>query len=212
VDVKTFIPSTARAAGNFGYAEFVNNPYAKARGLEILISREKHEWLNGSISYTLMNAEGLSQDARQGLEYYQWGFQTPPKLFPLSWDQRHTIKVTVNASLPWESELAILWKFNTGRPYTNYPTLDGFTALDPKMKFVPNNARMADVSILDIKATKRFEIADAVRLTFFLDMRNVLDRRNVVWMDASGRIGGELGDLSAWDYPRRVRVGLTVEY
>jgi outer membrane receptor protein involved in Fe transport len=211
VDVKTFIPSTARAAGNFGYAEFVNNPYAKARGLEILISREKHEWLNGSISYTLMNAEGLSQDARQGLEYYQWGFQTPPKLFPLSWDQRHMIKVTVNAHLPWQSDLSLLWKFNTGRPYTYYPTLDGFTALDPKMKFVPNNARMADVSVLDIKATKRIQIADAVRLTLFLDMRNVLDRRNVVWMDASGRIGGELGDLSASGYPRRTRIGMTVE-
>jgi outer membrane receptor for ferrienterochelin and colicin len=212
VDVKTFIPSTARAAGNFGFAEFVNNPFAKAQGVEFLIAREKHEWLTGSISYTFMTAEGLSQDARQGLTYYEWGFAPPPKLFPLSWDQRHSLKVIVNAKLPWEADLAVLWTFSTGRPYTFYPTLDGYTPLDSTLKFVPNNARMPDVSNLEIKASKRIHVTDELLLICFLDMRNVFDRRNVLWMDSSGRIGGELGDISAWDTPRRARLGLRMEF
>jgi len=80
------------------------------------------------------------------------------------------------------------------------------------LKFVPNNARMPDVSNLEIKASKRIHVTDELLLICFLDMRNVFDRRNVLWMDSSGRIGGELGDISAWDTPRRARLGLRMEF
>ncbi len=212
IDVKTFVPSIARIAGDYGFAEFVNNPYARATGVEFLLSRETHDFLTGSISYTLMSAEGLSQDARQGLDYYQWGFEPPPKLFPLSWDQRHTIKVIANFRLPWETELSALWTYNTGRPYTFYPTYDGFTPLDSTMKFVPNNARLSDVNDLDIKAAKHFQYSQDLRITLFVDVRNLFNHRNARWSDSSGRIGGELGDLSAWDPYRRTRLGLRVEF
>jgi outer membrane receptor protein involved in Fe transport len=208
IDVKTFIPTTARAAGDFGYAEFVNNPFARVQGVEAMISRDGDPVLNGSVSYTLMAAEGLSEDSRQGLTYYQWGFAPPPKLYPLSWDQRHTVKLIANAHLPWTIDFSAVWTYASGRPYTYYPTLDGFTPLDSTQRFVPNNARMESVSELDVKVSKRWDISDALSLLFYVDARNVFDQKNVRWVDSSGEVGGELGDITAWGYPRRVRIGL----
>lgn len=211
VDVKTFIPSLARTAGDYGFAEFVNNPYARATGMELTVMKQGEADITGSLSYTYMAAEGLSQDAQQGLEYYQWGFPAPAKLFPLSWDQRHTVKAILNLKLPLETDLSVLWNFASGRPYTFYPTYDGFTPLDSTLKFVPNNSRLSNVSTVDIKASKRFRFSEDVVLLLFVDARNVLNRRNPRWSDSSGRIGGELEDLSAWDSPRRVRIGVKAE-
>jgi outer membrane receptor protein involved in Fe transport len=212
VDVKTFIPSNARIAGDYGFAEFVNNPYAKAVGIELMIAREKGSWLTGSLSYTLMEAEGLSQDARQGLSYYQWGLATPARLFPLSWDQRHSIKLIANMSLPWDVNVNVNWSFHTGRPFTYYPTTDGFTSLDSTLKFQPNNQRIADYSQVDVKASKTFAaLSDFFRLTLFMDIRNLFNKENVLWVDSSGKIGGELGDISAYGQPRRASIGLRLE-
>lgn len=212
IDIKTFVPGTARAAGDYGFAEFVNYQYARAQGLELMISRERHKLLTGSVSYTFMTVDGLSDDARQGLTYYQWGYPSPPKLYPLSWDQRHTVKFIANFALPWQTALSLLWAYSSGRPYTYYPTYDGFTPLDSTMRFTPNNARMPDVHLVDVKASKRFRLGDFGTLAFYVDIRNLLDTRNVVWMDSNGNVGGELSDVSAWGYPRRVRLGLRLEF
>jgi len=212
IDIKTFVPGTARAAGDYGFAEFVNYQYARAQGLELMISRERHELLTGSISYTFMAVDGLSDDARQGLTYYQWGYPSPPKLYPLSWDQRHMVKLIANFALPWQTDLSLLWAYSSGRPYTYYPTYDGFTPLDSTMTFTPNNARMPDAHVVDVKASKRFRLGDFSTLAFYVDIRNLLDTRNVVWMDSNGKVGGELSDVSAWGYPRRVRLGLRLEF
>ncbi|MBX2991300.1 MAG: TonB-dependent receptor [Bacteroidetes bacterium] len=212
IDVKTFIPSNARIAGDYGFAEFVNNPYAKATGLELTIAREKRSWLTGSLSYTIMQAEGLSQDARQGLSYYQWGLQIPARLFPLSWDERHNIKLVANMSLPWDVNININWSFHSGRPFTYYPTTDGFTPLDSTIKFQPNNRSMTEYSQVDVKASKTFaSLTDFFRLTVFVDVRNLLNKENVLWVDSSGKIGGELGDISAFSQPRRTTIGVRLE-
>ncbi|MBI5474606.1 MAG: TonB-dependent receptor [Ignavibacteriae bacterium] len=211
VDVKTFVPANARIAGDYGFAEFVNNPYAKARGVELSIARKKEAILTGSLSYTLMQAEGLSQDAKQGLSYYQWGLATPARMFPLSWDQRHTIRMIANVALPWDINVSLNWSFHTGRPYTHYPTVDGFTPIDSTLKFMANNERVADYSLLDLKATKTFNsVLDLFALTLYVDARNVFNKANVLWVDSSGKIGGELGDVSAVNQPRRVNVGIRV--
>jgi hypothetical protein len=126
----------------------------------------------------------------------------------LSWDQRHTVKLIANAHLPWTIDFSAVWTYASGRPYTYYPTLDGFTPLDSTQRFVPNNARMESVSELDVKVSKRWDISDALSLLFYVDARNVFDQKNVRWVDSSGEVGGELGDITAWGYPRRVRIGL----
>ena len=49
-------------------------------------------------------------------------------------------------------------------------------------------------------------------MTLYMDCRNVLNERNVAWMDSNGRIGGELGDPSGYHIGRRTSLGLKVEF
>ncbi|MBC7185419.1 MAG: hypothetical protein H5U38_00135 [Calditrichaeota bacterium] len=49
-------------------------------------------------------------------------------------------------------------------------------------------------------------------VTAYLDVRNLLDRYNVLWIASDGRIGGELHDPSAWDVGRRINVGVRIAF
>ncbi|MDP2207338.1 MAG: TonB-dependent receptor [Bacteroidota bacterium] len=220
IDTKTLIPLNSRYAGDFGFAEYVNNPYAEANGLELSVSREHGEYLNGTISYTYMVAKGLSEYVNQSLNYAQWGFALFPKPFYLSWDQRHTVKGNIEFSLPSDLFINVLFQFNTPKPYTHYPTKDGFnppaSSKDSTLikSFIPNNARMKDFSNIDIKASKKivFGFMKNMKLYVYVDFRNVLNAKNVRWVDSNGRIGGELDDPSAYYQPRRTRAGIRLEF
>lgn len=213
IDAKTFIATDSKVAGDYGFAEFVNNPYAEARGVELVLSRNRGGIVTGSVSYTFMEAMGLSESATQGLNYRQWGFTPANTLFYLSWDQRHTIKVNATFHLPLGIEANTFLHSFTGRPYTYYPSRDGFTPTNPNQVFIPNNERMNGYTNLDVKFTKSFsfDYARSTDVTFFVDVRNALDKRNVKWMDSSGKIGGELEDPSGFYIGRRTRTGMSVE-
>jgi hypothetical protein len=159
-----------------------------------------------------MVTEGTSDNATQGIQYAQWGFPVAEMPFPLSWDQRHTVKLDAEGKLPWDVEGNLVVLYNSPRPYTFYPTRDGFTPTDPQKVFVPNNKRMEDVLIVNMKLSKQFTIVDGFVTTLYADARNLLNRKNVRWIDSNGRIGGELGDPGAFYDPRRIRVGIQVKF
>ncbi|HTX17014.1 MAG TPA: TonB-dependent receptor [Bacteroidota bacterium] len=213
IDSKTFLPTDSKYAGDYGFAQYVNNSYADVDGAEIVVSRDRGELLTGDISYSYMTAQGISDNANEGLNLLQWGFAPILAPYYLSWDQRHTLKVDAAIHLPEEIVCRTFFQFHTGRPYTYYPTKDGFTPLDSTLAFIPNNARMPSYSSLDIKISKPIHLnyARFLDLVLFIDARNVLNSKNVRWMDSSGRIGGELGDPGAYYVGRRIRGGVTAE-
>jgi len=211
IDSKTFLPSKARAAGDYGYAEYVNNAFANAEGLEFVLSRHRDEKLSGSISYSLMRTEGVSDYVNQGLNLHQWGFPVLNEPYPLSWDQRHTLKVVIDAQLPWDFQCNVVWTYNSGRPYTYFPTRDGFTAEDTTRAFIPNNARLLGNSVVNIKFSRKFSIGNIASLQLYGDIRNLFNIKNARWADANGHIGGQLNDPSAYYDPRRVSIGLRYE-
>jgi hypothetical protein len=214
IDSKTLIPFDSKSGGDFGFAAYVNNATADASGFELVLSKEHSEELSGSISYTYMITEGMSEGANQAINYAQWGFPVYPKPFPLSWDQRHAFKIDADFVLPYGIQgNAIVW-YNTPRPYTYYPTRDGFTPLDTIHVFIPNNKRMSDVFFVNLKMSKKLTLGvdGSYVLTLYIDARNLLNNRNVRWMDSGGRIGGELGDPSAYYDPRRIRIGAKLEF
>ncbi|HEY4643576.1 MAG TPA: TonB-dependent receptor, partial [Bacteroidota bacterium] len=212
IDTKTLIPSKARIAGDYGFAEYVNSPEANTTGAEIVFSRERGRFVTGSLSYTLMKVEGAADFANQGLNYFEWGFPLFPREYPLSWDQRHTVKVIAELELPFDVTANVVAQYHSGRPYTFYPTKDGFSPLDTTLIFTPNNARMRDSKLVDVKVYKGFTLGSGrTRFWLYLDVRNLLDAKNVRWVDSNGRVGGELTDPSAYGEPRRTRVGIRVE-
>ena len=213
IDSKTLIPFDSKSAGDYGFASYVNNATASSSGLEFVLSKENSEALSGSVSYSYMVTEGMSEAADQAINYSQWGFPVYPRPFPLSWDQRHTFKVDADFLLPWSIQGNAVVLYNSPRPYTYYPTRDGFTPIDPSRVFIPNNRRMSDVLFVNLKLSKRFKIhsTDRTFYTVYIDARNLMNKLNVRWMDSGGRIGGELGDPSAYYDPRRIRVGVKLE-
>ncbi len=213
IDTKTFIPGDSKLAGNFGFAEFVNTPYADATGLEVVVTRERGDLLTGELSYTFMVAEGVSASAEDGFYIAQYGLPPAIREFPLSWDQRHTVKLsTVVLPFP-DVSLNLVTQWNTGRPYTLYPTATGFERVDGG-RFFQNNARMSNYFNIDVKVAKTFTFSwwPQARLVLYADIRNVTNQQNVRWVDSNGRVGGELGDPSGYYIGRRTNLGLQLDF
>ncbi len=211
IDAKTLLPSESRVAGDYGYAEYVNNAFADAEGLEFVLSRQREDHLSYSISYSLMRTEGVSDYVNQNINLQQWGFPLVNQPYPLSWDQLHTLKISVDAQLPFGIDMNALWSYNSGRPYTYYPTKNGYTAVDSSIAFIPNNARLPSNNTLNVKFTKRFRINDLMGLSIYGDIRNFFNTMNARWADSNGKIGGQLGDPSAYYDPRRFSIGFRYE-
>jgi outer membrane receptor for ferrienterochelin and colicin len=214
VDARTLIPFDSKSAGDYGFASYVNTAEANARGLEWVLSKESGGIFSGSLSYTFMVTEGTSSSVNQEINYAQWGFPIPSVTTPLSWDQRHTVKADIQMNLPWNIDANMIVLFNSARPYTYYPTRDGFTPADSTMPFIPNNARMENVVIVHLKISHAHIIREFLpcSVRIYADIRNLLNTKNIRWMDSSGRIGGELSDPGAYYDPRRVRIGAVLEF
>jgi outer membrane receptor protein involved in Fe transport len=115
----------------------------------------------------------------------------------------------VNLRLPEDFGLMVNGQWHSGRPYTRYPTSTGFEPVNAGA-FVLNNDRMPHYLLVDLRAEKHFMFspASSSRLTVFLDIRNLTNEKNVVWMDSNSRIGGELNDPSGYAIGRRTRLGI----
>lgn len=213
VDTKTFIPGDSKLAGNSGFAEYVNTPEASASGFEIIVSRERGEWLKGELSYTYMIAEGTSGSAQDAFYLAQYGQLPAIRLFPLSWDQRHSFKTVLTLLAPEDITLNIVAEYHTGKPYTRYPTSTGFEKINSGL-FVQNNARMSSFANANMKLEKAFTPGfwEHARVKLYLDMRNIANTQNVKWVDSNGRIGGELNDPGGFYTGRRTNLGLQVEF
>jgi outer membrane receptor protein involved in Fe transport len=212
-DTKTFIPGDSKVAGTYGFAEFVNDPYASVRGLEIMMSRERGEWVTGELSYTYMFAEATSGSSYDGYFIAQYGLPPARRITPLSWDQRHTVKAQVTISRVRNFSVTTFLQWHSGRPYTAYPTSTGFEPVNGG-NFILNNARMPDYLNLDLRAEKHFPVGlgQSSLLTLYLELRNLTNQKNVSWMDSNGRIGGELYDPSGYFIGRRTTVGIQMTF
>lgn len=213
VDTKTFVPGDSKLAGTYGFAEYVNTPFAESEGVELVLSRERGSWLTGEISYTYMTAEGTSGSASDGFYIAQFGLPPGVRKYPLSWDQRHALKAITTLAIPWALAITSVVQWHTGRPYTRYPTATGFEPIVAGA-FYQNNARMPAFFNIDVRVEKTFRLpwwGDAAAMVY-LEVRNLSNERNVRWIDSNGRIGGELGDPGGFVIGRRTGLGFQVTF
>lgn len=210
IDTKTYLASDSKAEDD-GFSQYVNLAGGNSSGFEIFFKKKYSDFFSGKISYTYMKAQGLSGSTDQGLNYFVWGFSVPNEEFYLSWDQRHTVVSELFFGVPGEYGINLLWRWNSPRPYTYYPSRTGYVP-DMSIEMKPNNARMRDMSYVDLKIYKQWQIAERLSVQTYLDIRNLFDKYNVLWIASDGRIGGELMDPSAWDIGRRVNLGLKISF
>lgn len=167
------------------YAYYVNEDFATAKGFEVS-TRVRFHNLSFVVNYTYAVAKGSSssQQDRYTSVYNIVGVQSL-RFLPLDFDQRHTGNAQLSVSfgnhegpfgiLPAvfeNSSCNIIAQYGSGLPYTYNPARSLYVAEQ-------NNARLPARFTMDLFVRKAFMLGP-VELGAFVDIRNVLDRRNVV--------------------------------
>jgi outer membrane receptor protein involved in Fe transport len=211
VDTKTFLSADSRALED-GFTQYVNLPLARSSGAEAAFEQRITDGIGLKVAYTFMTARGQAETGLSGLNYLQWGFEPPRTMHFLSWDQRHTLLAEVMGRMGGV-DYDLIARFNSPRPYTYAPSATG--VLPEGTVVEPNNERMKEIFLIDLRIRKRIPLTIGGRtseVALFADIRNLTDRKNIVWIASDGRVGGELGDPGAWRIGRRTRIGLEVRF
>jgi outer membrane receptor protein involved in Fe transport len=109
---------------------------------------------------------------------------------PRAIDQRHTVNADVNYRLGRNWDVNLAWRFHTGWPTTFV------SAEEEDGEIVPvlgdrNGERLSDYHRLDARLSRRWQFR-IVRLTAFIDVQNVYNRRNAAGQDVEIRETGEV--------------------
>jgi outer membrane receptor protein involved in Fe transport len=144
-----------------------------ARGIEFLLRGSRGARFDWWLAYSYARAE----DRLRG------------ETVPRSLDQPHTVALDFNFRLPRRWDLNLAWRYHTGWPTT--PVRAGFV-IDPEdpeeePELVAvfgrlNSERLPDYHRLDLRASRRWDLR-AGRLTFFVDVQNVYDQKNLAGFD-----------------------------
>jgi len=202
VDANTYKnPTEADIYNSSGFTRFVNMAHVNIRGFEFSLHRDYSRYISGKINYTFMIAKGTGSSAFEKFLWTEQGYQVPINEYFLSWDQRHTLVVNLDFRKPGVGGANILWRWNSPLPYTQ----------NVGINTIPNNKRMSQTSTIDIRLDKQFQFGD-LRPYISLEVLNLLDRKNVLWVDQQGRVGGELRDPGAIDMYRRIQFGFGLDF
>lgn len=172
---------------------FGNADAGTTRGVEILAERELRNGYGFRVAYTLQDAKATSTDPfllnRLIVVDQQTGDTIRPARaeFPLDFDQRHTLTVILRGKAPGEVgpkilgvrpigglEGAIIIRALSGLPFSSFDTLkkDSLVGL-------PNGSRLPGSSTIDLLVRRPLRLGGTVG-GIYLDVRNLLNRRNVV--------------------------------
>ncbi len=157
---------------------------ARARGLEVFVSREGTGRWSWSASYALASSEMRVEDA--------W--------IPRTLDQRHTLGLFAAYRLGDRWQVSGTWQLHTGWPYTaQYLDLvvdeggEGEPTVElVRREFGPLNAqRLPPYHRLDVRVTRGFVVRRS-RLEVFLDVFNAYNRTNLRGYEWTLRKRGDL--------------------
>jgi len=171
---------------------FGNADAGTVKGLELLVEREFAGGIALRGSYSLQEAKATATDPfileRLLTVDPVTGDTTRPARaeFPLDFDQRHTVTLIARAHAPEDAgprllgirpvgglEAAFIFRAASGLPYTPSDTTADSLAL------LPNGARLPWASSLDVLVRRPMRLG-GVRGGIYLDVRNLLGRRNIV--------------------------------
>jgi hypothetical protein len=186
-------------------ATFANEDFGSVRGIEIVVRKRMGSTLGFTTSYTYQEAKGMVSDAFDLFNHVvydpfsQFVIDLGDQEFPLDFDQRHTANVSVEARLPdkWGETSPLMLPFSglhlfstieygSGLPYTKMKldsTVTGGIVIEtliPAEK--PNASRLPYTLEWNLRMSRGFRIGNR-NYTIFADIRNLLDRQNVLYYD-----------------------------
>jgi hypothetical protein len=168
-------------------AIYVNEDFASVKGFEVSTKTRIHNF-SCAVNYTFSVAKGSSssQQDRYSNVYNIVSVQSL-RFLPLDFDQRHTANAQIAVDFgrdegPWgflsplfeNSTINLVGHYGSGLPYTFNPLRSVYVA-------EPNNARLSETITIDLYARRGF-IVGPVQLGVFVDVRNLLNRKNVLYV------------------------------
>jgi len=169
-----------------------NMDYARSRGIELTLLRNRQNYLSGSLSYTFSVARGKASDPNKTKLIQETGGDSRETTLEeefLWWNRPH--KLTAQLSLqvrqnerpphwfgfawPGDMSARIYFMIRSGRPYTP-ENAAGLTVGDAYSRNGPFD------STCDVSLTKGFTIAGR-RLEASFDIYNLFDHRTVLTLD-----------------------------
>ncbi len=170
------------------YNIFNNADLGSVRSLEFTLKRDMSHVLSGSLNYTYSFA-GRGGTSLQGNESLTNQSQNGSS--PLSFDQRHTMKVVFNFLAPnienktiggiWPLHgwgLTFVGYYGSGLPYI--PT----NTIGKETEYAPDQVSLPAVYNIDLRLRKRMK-SGRLSYTLFSEVRNLLDRKNVLGIYAN---------------------------
>ncbi|MGH7675800.1 MAG: TonB-dependent receptor [Gemmatimonadales bacterium] len=190
---------------------FGNADFGSVKGVEIVFERELKDWWGARLAYALQQATATASTASKFFQQFieidpQTGDTiTPARVeIPLDYDRRHAVvaigqlrvpdgigPAIAGASLLGGLELAGVLRVSTGLPYTR-TNRTGDTLIG-----LPNRWRLPTQSTIDLLLRRPVSLS-RLRGSLYLDVRNLLNRRNVESVRReSGAPQLTTGDLAA---------------
>ncbi|MEA2560305.1 MAG: hypothetical protein QOH06_1809 [Acidobacteriota bacterium] len=139
---------------------------SRAEGIEMMLRGAAGPRTNWWANYALASTE----DHIRGAEIRR---QT---------DQPHTFNLYVDTLLGKNWSLSAAWRYHTG-----WPTTRVFAEVDEDGELVPvlgklNSERLPSYHRMDLRASRDWQLRSS-RLTFFVDLQNVYNRKNIAGFD-----------------------------
>jgi hypothetical protein len=171
---------------------FGNADAGSVKGVELLFEREVRGGFGVRLAYTLQQATATATDAFLlnrliSIDPVSGDTIRPARAeFPLDYDQRHTGTVILRSRVPDKSspkllgvrplaglESAAVFRLSTGLPFSRT------NAAGDSLLGLPNDSRLPAAMTVDLLVRRPLRLGSA-RAGVYLDVRNLLNRRNVV--------------------------------
>jgi hypothetical protein len=167
------------------YTLFLIEDFAVVKGVDLSFTKRTSDYLSGTLTYSFLDAKGSGSSAR---EYYYLFRDTetplPKREYPLEFDITHAFKANLNFYVPRDFGPRVLgmnllgdinanmqFQIATGAPFT--PTDTRGNPLEV------GSRRMPSTQTTNLRIDKFFS-AGKFDVGFFIDVRNLFDKVNVV--------------------------------
>jgi len=210
------------------YHLYTNKDYGNVKGLEIKYDFIK-ENLSFYLNYTLQYTRGNADNPEQTYDRAGNNEDPVPTLIPMSWDQRHTLNMTVGYHTDIYG-VTLTGYYNSGAPFTWVP-FDLNSLAD--INFYPNNSHQRSTYSVDMNGYVKLYKYNNISLKLNYSIYNLFDRLNDYWVDeTTGRAyttilregtasshrsdfndySDVISDPSMYSAPRLIKVGLGVSF
>ncbi|MBN1996359.1 TonB-dependent receptor, partial [candidate division KSB1 bacterium] len=162
------------------YGLYTNKDYGNSKGLEVKYDI-KYENFAAMVNYTLQYTRGNADNPTMTFDRAGDSMDPIARLIPMSWDQRHTLNMTLNYVLN-NFNATLTGYFNSGSPYTWVPIAESRLS---KVNLYPNNAKKPMTYTLDFYSYYDYKLNDRFKLRFSMLVENLLDRKNELWVNGN---------------------------